>query len=584
MKRFAGKYSFHIDGRKLVLWERRVGLISKDRTDILDLTGKRVPLPPEACMFFVIDRGDGTFVLQCCNGEVMASNNNIAMVEVTTHPTGFRPSIMPIGVMRFDLALLRQTRASGKAKLRLFLETDKPNRRWRFLEASAVRLREVDEITGARYVTNLSATLRDEPLWTLVQHGDGVDEIMASKKVTHFDFSSAGAAVVDISGEDLSGVDFGRADFGGAVLTGTVMKNATFTAASFRKTLLDGANFEGATLDRVRFIEASMQGTTLKALKGGGCDFSYCDLLTVNHGDGPLALTSTADAPMRFSYAMLNYKLVGPVWRHMRMDWASIENVASNVVIDARNADLTGVALAGVTFGTSSKFDATILRGASFVNATLPLASFHSAHMDAVIEPDFAPTDFGGARLQGSDFTDARCSHTNFSGARMDETKFGGATLVGTNFVNAYLRGAVFGAVEQKKMSGAKFDHAFLVDANFAGADLSTYDGVAVNLTQAFLHGADFSNAKLAGTFMGAAGVAFDSGELKVTLGGRTFPVDYEPTTIDVSTTTEGTTCPYGKKGPCTRETLHTRDPFPTSWTASVRSDLRAGWLRAEDE
>lgn len=583
MKRFAGKFSLLIDGRKLVLWERRVGLISKDRTDILDLTGRRVPLPPEACMFFAIDRGDGTFVLQACNGEVLATNHYLAMVEVTTEPTRFVPSVLPIGTMRFDLALLRKTRASGKAQLRFYLQTES-SVKWRFLEASSVRLREVDEITGARYVTNLSATLREGPVWTLVQHGDGIDEIRTSKKVTHFDFSAAGEAIVDLSGEDLTGVDFGRSDFSSAVLTGTVMKNASFKAAMFRKTLLDGATFEGATLDRTRFIEASMLDTTLKGVTGGGCDFSYCDLRTVKHGDVPLALTSTADAPLRFSYATLNYALVGPTWRHMHFDWASIENVPNDVAIDARNANLTGIALPGVTFGTSSKFDEAILRGASFVNATLPLASFRGAHMDAVIEPDFAPTDFGGARLQGSDFTDARCSHTNFSGARMDETQFNGATLVGTNFANAYLRGAAFGAVEQKKMSGAKFDHAFLVDANFVGADLSTYDGIAVNLTQAFLHNADFSNAKLAGTFMGAAGVAFESGTLTVHLGGRTFSVDYDPTIIDVNTTTEGTTCPYGKKGPCTRATLHTRDPFPTTWSSSVRSDMRAAWQSGEDE
>lgn len=584
MKRFAGKFSLLIDGRKLVLWERRVGLISKDRTDILDLTGRRVPLPPEACMFFAIDRGDGTFVLQSCNGEVLGSNNNLAMVEVTTHPTGFRPSIMPIGVMRFDLALLRKTLTSGKAPLRFYLETDKPSPKWRFLEASPVRAREVDEITGARYVTNLSGTQRESPLWTLVQHGDGIDEIKTSKKVTHFDFSAAGEAIVDLSGEDLTGVDFGRSDFSGAVLTGTVMKNALFKGAMFRETLLDGATFESATLEDTRFIEASMLDTTLRGVRGGGCVFSYCDLRSVKHGDSPLALTSTAAAPLRFSYSTLNYALVGPVWRHMHLDWASIENVPDEVTIDARKANLTGIALAGVTFGTSSKFDEAILRGASFVNATLPMASFVGAHMDAVIEPDFAPTDFGGADLRGCDFTDARCSHTNFSGARMDETQFNGATLVGSNFVNAYLRGAAFGAVEQKKMSGAKFDHAFLVDANFVGADLSTYDGVAVNLTQAFLHNADFSNAKLAGTFMGAAGVAFESGTLTVHLHGRTFSVDYDPTIIDVNTTTEGTTCPYGKKGPCTRATMHTREPFPTTWSSTVRSDRRAAWQIGEDE
>lgn len=175
--------------------------------------------------------------------------------------------------------------------------------------------------------------------------------------MTHFAFSAAGEAIVDLSGEDLTGVDFGRSDFSGAVLTGTVMKNASFKAAMFRETLLDGATIEGATLDDTRFIEPSMRDTTLKGVKGGRCVFSYCDLRTVKHGDSSLALTSTAAAPLHFSYSTLNYALVGPVWRHMRFDWASIKNVPDEAIIDAHKANLTGIALAGVTFGTSSEFD-----------------------------------------------------------------------------------------------------------------------------------------------------------------------------------------------------------------------------------
>jgi hypothetical protein len=116
-------------------------------------------------------------------------------------------------------------------------------------------------------------------------------------------------------------------------------------------------------------------------------------------------------------------------------------------------------------------------------------------------------------------------------------------------------------------MTGASFNRAFLVGCNFSGADLSTYQSDAVNLTQAYLHGADFSGTNLAGTLMAGAGIAFAEGSLDVRIDSDRFSLDYDPTTIDADdVTTSETTCPIGTKGPCNEDQMHTRQPFPAVW------------------
>lgn len=567
MKRFGGKFYFVIDDRKLVFWEYRLGLISKDRTEIRDKNGRMVPLPPEACEFFAINMGDGTYVLQTSNGEVMCVNHGGSVLIASTWPTRIPFFQIPMDILRFDLAELRKfkTEVTG-VRLRCYRDGD-PQKNWFDLTWRRGVEREVDKIWGARHLSNLDSQATTADRWRLRQLGDGVDELQAAKKATYRNFTPSGLAIVDLSGEDLTGVDFGDADFTRAVLTGAVLKNTTHDGSTFSYAQLDGANFEGAALKKVNFSDASMRGTTLKRVTGASCNFSRCDLLSVVI-DAPLAIESPEGARTRFSYAHMNYALLGSNWVRKELDWATILNFPPDAYIDAQKANLTGITLAGVTIAAASKFDEAILRGASLHASTIAYCSFKGAYLDGTKSPEFAAADFAAAQLQGSVFDDAHCSGTNFSGARLDEAKFEKATLIGANFANAYLREVSFAAVEQQAMRGAIFNRAFLVNANFSGTDLSTYDGVAVNMTQAYLHGANFTGAKLSGTLMAGAGLSFDRGEIEVKLGDSSIQVEYEPSEIDPRTTTRETTCPSGSKGPgpCSESDMHTRQPFPTSW------------------
>lgn len=568
MKRFGGKFSFVIDNRKLIFWENRLGLITQTRTEVQDKNGRMVPLPPEATEFFAIDQGDGTFLLQCCNGEIMCVNPASNIVMASTLPTRVPFFLIPMPALRFDLSELRKfkTDISG-VRLRAYRESDPKN--WFDLTYRRAVEREMDRGFGARHLSNLDNTTRTTDLWFVRQLADGVDELKATKKAAYRNYSPSGQAIVDLSGEDLTGVEFADADFTRAVLTGTVLKNTTYTGASFSHAQLDGANLEGATLHTVNFSDASMRGTTLSGVKGASCNFSRCDLLTVV-STAPLALESPqGGTPTRFSYAHLNYALIGPNWVRKQLDWATVRSFPPDPVIDAQNANLTGLTLNGVKIGAGSKFDGATLRGASLHASTLAYCSFKGAFLDATKQPEFAACDLAAAQLQGSVFDDTHCTGANFSGARLDEATFEKATLIGANFANAYLREVSFAAVEQQGMRGAIFNRAFLVNAKFNGADLSTYDGTAVNLTQAYLHGADFTGAKLSGTLLTGAGLSFAAGEIEVKLGEFTITVEYDKATeIDPRTTTRETTCPSGAKGPgpCSAEDMHTLQPFPAVW------------------
>ncbi len=565
MRRFYGKYRFIIDNRKLVFWENRLGLIGKDRTTIRDKNNAMVPLPPECCMFLAISQGDGSCVLQACNGEVLSCNTGPSLGLATSYPTQMKIFPIPTTPMRFSIAELRRS-VGGRSKLRYFLQSDKDKIAYDLGYMSG-RAREVDDISGARYVTNLANGSQAGTDWVLEQLGDGVDQMTAApRKVAHFDFTPVGSAVVNLFEEDLHGVDFGPSNFSRAVLTGADLSGSKHAGSKFVQANLDRANFSGATLNNVAFNEAHMNATNLSRVTGTGGDFSECDLRSVII-DAPLALASPENAPLRFSYSKLKYSLIGTNWVRKVMDWAQIGDIPNGQKIDATKANLTGVELAGIAFASQCTFDNAILRNASFVDSSLPFASFKGASLDGSIAPEYAGADLAAARLQGCDFSDARCARANFSGARLDEAKFGKAQLQKANFTNAFLKRVSFAAVEQRGMTGASFNRAFLVGCDFSGADLSTYQGDTVNLTQAYLHGADFTNANLAGTFMAGAGIAFGDGELDVTLDGQSSPVEYEATTIDAqATTTRETTCPIGTKGPCSEAQMQLRQPFPTTW------------------
>ncbi|MFZ6677267.1 pentapeptide repeat-containing protein [Undibacterium sp. Tian12W] len=572
MKTFAGKFQFLLGNYKLILWEQRLGLITKDRTTIRkNGSDTYVPLPADAGSFLAIAKGDGTFVLQASNGEIVSFNENTPHLIATTLPTGMPLYHVPVLPLRLTLERLRSP-VGGKVNLRFYLDSQHPDKTKLFDLICKPHFIEVDDINGSRYLSNLNSTPAagdHNAIWTAVQLGDGVDQMQASKTVTHFDFTPAGAAIVELSGENLAGINFGRANFSRALLKDTILTGGTFNKASFSRATLSGADFSGSAMTGVDFTFATMKGTKLNTLTGGNCDFSDCDLLTVINS-APLVLTSTAEAPMRFVRSQLKYSLIGKTWSYKILAYAKIMDLPATIDdLNATFADVTAVDLSTLS-GARANFNNAIMRGVKLSNANLPSAQFKASILEATLELPAA--DFTSAILTGCSFENALLSGASFSGARMDETKFDGATLRLANFSNAYLKAVSFSAVEQKMMTGVTFTRAFLVGCDFSNADLSTYDTIAVNMTGAYLQGANFTGAKLDGTFLTDAGISEGEGSLTVNIGKITFPVTYEATEIDPElSTSANTTCPIGAAGPCTGNKMHTHKTFPTSWPPPAR-------------
>jgi uncharacterized protein YjbI with pentapeptide repeats len=569
MNRFAGKFSFYYNDYKLIFFDARVGLVHRSRTTFKTALGQEVNLPPEASLFLALERMDGWAVLQAFNGEIVSfGGENNSEILPTTLPTRNPRYPLHSYAAYFDLSLIRKARTDGTGKTHLTFK--RPDCGFKGVSTLKARYRDPKDYDADGFdnigLTNISiGDSKPETTWTIAQHADGVTEMTAgTKTVSRFDFRAAGRAQVDLSGEDLSGVNFGYADFTRAILKGTKLNAAKFERARFPGTSLDRADFTGATLKTVDFKTATMDGTILNGVTGESCDFSDCDLRTVV-ATTALAITSPEGAPTRYSRTKLKYALLGPDWKDRILDYAQVESIPASVSgLDARNADLTGMQLSKLD-AFEAKFQNARLHAVGFTFSKLTSAKFDGARLEGISLPDgaaLAPADFTQSELRSASFKNANVSGVSFSGAKLQESVFDGATVRGANFANAYMKAVNFSAVEQKMMHGVNFSRAFLVGCNFQGADLS----IDVQLVQAYLQGADFSNAQLARANLAGSGIASEAGELSVRLGDRSITVKYDPTIIDPAVSTSDTTrCPNGDLGPCTGK-LETPKPFPTSW------------------
>lgn len=108
--------------------------------------------------------------------------------------------------------------------------------------------------------------------------------------------------------------------------------------------------------------------------------------------------------------------------------------------IDWHRADLSGVALNGLSFDEASMRNA-VLKGAdgancSFARANCILGSFRGAV--------FLDTSFAGAKLRYADFSGATLRNVNFDGADLTDAKFNGADVEGSTFVGAQAANTTF--------------------------------------------------------------------------------------------------------------------------------------------
>jgi uncharacterized protein YjbI with pentapeptide repeats len=227
-------------------------------------------------------------------------------------------------------------------------------------------------------------------------------------------------------GRDLRGAIFDfaslpRVDFTGANLEGGSLKSAQLDRASF-----DGAQLQGASL-----VGAHLEGASLRCQELQGHEPRCADLQG--------ARLQSAD-------------LQGASLRGAQLQGARLEN-----------AQLQGARLQGVSLGDAK------LQGATLDDAQLQGAVLDSAQLQG--------TSLNGAQLQGASLEQAALrgaslQNTQVHGARLDYAQLQGASLFqghleSASLVGAWLQGA---SLEQAALRGASLQHAFLESTDLSNA------------------------------------------------------------------------------------------------------------------
>ena len=266
-----------------------------------------------------------------------------------------------------------------------------------------------------------------------------------------------------LEGADFSGIEVIGLDLRMLDLTGASFRNATMTDWTFHgigntpSSVLDGADFSGATIENV-----NMTGVSAK-----GADFSGATLV----GTG-----------------------------------------RARTVLDLENADIAGADLSGMSFRGDVNAKAIYLgranlEGASLRKANLPNTDFTKARLRGA---DLTAANLRGAILNGADIREAIFAESDLSGMQISEqikldnqfipfdspmpmtegADFSGARLDGVNFQHRIFRFCDF--------SGASLVNANLEAGNFVGSRFNRADLTGANLKRANFAAADFSGATLA--------------------------------------------------------------------------------------
>lgn len=321
------------------------------------------------------------------------------------------------------------------------------------------------------------------PLFPLDPLPEGVPvrlgALVVDKLKTGHDFRGADLAGADLRGADFSGLDltdtfFERADltgarFAGANLTGAVFTGATLDGADFSNTDLTHANLsrvrardlqlDGARLDdlmifqadlsratgtkvdlnKVRFIETTLDGVKLTQSR-----ISDCQFLT-GSADG---FTASASKILRTMFVMM--PMAG-----MDLSGSDLERIGFVEVkaagADCRNGKWLSVGFMGACDLTGSRFDALQATESSFNMARMAeccflrargqTCFFNTCEMEAndFRLASFRNSMFGRSNFQGSDFFGANLFMAAMTGADLRHCSLRAANLFAANLMDAKL-------------------------------------------------------------------------------------------------------------------------------------------------
>ena len=293
---------------------------------------------------------------------------------------------------------------------------------------------------------------------------------------------------------DFSGWDFSGAQLPGATLNGTDVSGAD----------LSGADLRGAQMTSlVTSSPPELKNVRIGARDGVCTLFKNSDL--VGSGIAPVqadaVVTGCASTAM-FPGSEIPISVVALLSRTYK---ASVDYSDAIIVVTAGNtgalagADLSGIHLAGASFiGFPADLRATSFDGASLIGTSMELANLSKA-------------TFLGAAATSASFEDAVLDGAQFTGSATDlaNADFAGADVSNASFQNATLTGAVF---DDALADSTSFESVVATNTRFVGAHV--YDAGDAFEGARQLTGADFTDAVLAGSADGSAGLDFTNADL----------------------------------------------------------------------
>ncbi|MDD0973774.1 pentapeptide repeat-containing protein [Pseudomonas fontis] len=318
---------------------------------------------------------------------------------------------------------------------------------------------------------------------------------------------------VVLDGASAVGVDFTGARFSGASLQGADLSKCLLGDADLRGTRLNGVLFDGALLDR-----ANLSGATLGAPGWGAprsareIDLSHCrargailgspsarlDCTQANLGAGDFSQADLSGLQLTGA-RLTDARLEGCCLEGAMLDGADLRNVF------ALRANLRKCSLKNI-LGSNANFTAADFSAADLSQAHLD-AKVHQAGSEpwrpAVLHRAICiGTRASGAHLAGADLRGVQwCG----AGATLDHADLEGAVLSGSLLVSLDL--------SQAFLNGADLSDSVLVNARIAGCTVLA-DGSArsLSLEGAQIQGVDFSGSVLGGALLVGAGVALEQG------------------------------------------------------------------------
>ena len=421
---------------------------------------------------------------------------------------------------------------------------------------------------------------------------------------------------IDLSGIDLSNGDFAQATFTQADLVGTTLDGASMADTDLSNAELSQASFAGADLTGAKLSQATMAGTNFLGSVLHCTSFADSDLTSAAFSD-PADLSRDFSCRLDLTGTTVEYGTFPPVdWRYLDLTSSRMQGVPETLSTLAAPLDLSGAVLNQVDWldgkmldganlgcyaGVGAQTDpcppsgtveaCSELQFAALSKVSLRRACLKQAQLQGT---DLTYANLDGAVLEGADLAalpngtvakltsaflrDASLAGANLTGVIANYASFyssdngpataSGATMTGAKWNNAYLANADF---SHAVLQSTEWTQAVLVGVSFDGADLSknATAGEITDFSNAYLQGAVFSNAPVTdadftNSYWDVSGdettlnVELQSGNVEFTgYWGSTpecvqaiYPNQNAASPV-LPITSASNTCPDGDPGPC---------------------------------